>query len=137
MTTQTTTQMAAVTDIEDSWAKHDIEKIINLPIRGLQPFPDHTFKPKELTTRAEFANMIEDIIVIITDDEKLRTQFLGETSHFPDVRSDHFAYNSINVCVTRGILEAKGMDGAFGLDDNVNGAEALLAIRKLRDNLRI
>lgn len=136
-TTETKTDAPMVTDIADSWAKLDIEKIINLPIRGLQPYPDHTFKPQELITRANFATMIEDIIVIITGDEAIRTKYLGEESHFPDVRSDHFAYNAISVCVTRNILETKGMDAEFGLMDPVSGAEALLAIRKLRDNLRI
>ncbi|MFC1853451.1 tetratricopeptide repeat protein [candidate division CSSED10-310 bacterium] len=135
--TETVSKADACTDIENSWAKHDIEKVIHLPIRGLKPYPDHTFKPQELITRANFATMIEDIIIIITGDQKLRTKYLGEESHFPDVRSDHFAYNAINVCVTRQILGTKGLDAEFGLMDSVAGAEALLAIRKLRDNLRL
>lgn len=136
-TTETTTKAATVTDVANNWAKHDIEKIINLPIRGLQAYPDHTFKPQQLITRANFATMIEDIIIIITGDEKLRTKYLGEKSHFPDVRSDHYAYNAINVCVTRQILSTNTLNGEFGLENSVSGAEALLAIRKLRDNLRL
>jgi len=136
-TTETEQSAPQVTDIEDHWAKHDIEKIINLPIRGLQPYQDHTFKPHEFITRASFATMIQDVIIIISGDDSLSRKFMGDTSEFPDVRSDHYAFNAIRIVVSRGILETKGLQGEFGLKDSVSGAEALLAIRKLRDNLRI
>jgi hypothetical protein len=68
-------------------------------------------------------------------DEKLATKFIGAVSPFPDVRSDHYAFNSIMVCTTRGLMEAK-LDGYFGLEESLSGADALLVIRRMKDELK-
>ena len=121
-------------DIGNHWAKTWIEEIVKL--QGMEMLPDHTFCPDELITRAEFALLIQNILILSTHDQSLATKYFGEESHFPDVRSSHPAYNAIVLCVDRGIMKAK-MDGSFGLADYVSGADALLTIRDFQNALRM
>jgi hypothetical protein len=124
------------TDIEDHVLKTDIDAVIELGIKGLQPFPDHTYRPYQPITRAEFAMMIEDILIKITGQEALATQFIGSPSPFPDLRSDLPYFNSVMVCTTRGIMEtADAGTGEFQPMRPVTGADALLSIRTLKNQI--
>jgi len=123
-------------DIKDHVLRTDIEAVIRIGINGLQPFPDHTFQPDKIVTRAEYAMMIQDILIKITGDEKLATKFIGTTSPFPDLRSDLPYYNAVMVCTTRGIMKAKNLaTGEFDPLGPVSGADALLIIRKLKSQI--
>ena len=122
------------TDIGGHWAKNWISEIVE--IAGMEMYPDHTFHPDELITRAEFALLIQNLLMLITDDPKLATKFFGEESHFPDVSSSHPAYNAIVLCVERGIMKAN-IDGSFGLTSHLSGADALLTIREFQNSLRM
>ncbi len=124
------------TDIEDHVLKVDIDAVIAIGIKGLQPYPDHTYKPYKIITRAEFAMMIEDILIKITGDENLATRFIGNESPFPDLRSDLSFFNAVMVCTTRNILEVKDVStGEFDPKGSVSGAESLLSIRTLKSQL--
>ena len=124
------------TDIADHVLKADIDAVIANGIKGLQPFPDHTFQPNKIITRAEFAMMIEDILIKITGDDGLATKFIGNESPFPDLRNDLPFFNAVMVCVTRNILETKDVaTGEFQPMGAVSGAEALLSIRALKTQL--
>lgn len=123
-------------DIDDHVLKTDIEAVMKLGIKGLQPSPDHKFNPDKPVTRAEFAMMIEDILIKITGDEKLATRFFGAVSPFPDIRNDVSYFNAVMVCTTRGIMEVKDVStGEFDPNGNVPGADALLSIRILKSQL--
>jgi len=80
--------------VGDGPSRGDIEAVVRLQIKGLQPGPDHTFEPNKAITRAEFAMMIEDILIKITGDNSLATKFIGTESPFPDLRSDLAASRS-------------------------------------------
>ena len=121
-------------DIASHWAKNWSTEIVD--IAGMEMYPDHTFHPDELITRAEFALLIQNLLMLITDDPKLATKYIGEESHFPDVNSSHPAYNSIVLCVERGIMKAN-LDGSFGLTSTISGADALLTIRDFQNSLRM
>ena len=121
------------TDIENHWAKNWIKEIV--AIQGMEMFPDHTFKPDTIMTRAEFAILIQNILILTSGDQSLATKYIGEDSHYPDVNSAHYAYNAIALCVERGILKTK-MDGSFGLSDSISGADALLSIRDFQNALK-
>lgn len=127
---------AAATDIAEHVLKIDIEAIIAIGIKGLQPYPDHKFRPENMVNRAEFAMMIEDIIALITRAEGLATQFIGNQSPFPDIRNDLPFFNAVMVCTTRGILQVKdAATGEFDPLGRVSGADALLSIRTLKTQL--
>jgi hypothetical protein len=133
---ETSVKMAAATDIEDSWLKPSIETVLRLQIRGLEAGPNHKFEPNRIITKGEFAVMLEDILIKVTGDDKLATKFIGVTSPFLDVRNDHYAFNSIMVVTTRGFLETDKATGEFRSADPVSGADALLAIRSFKDQLK-
>ncbi|MDY6904933.1 MAG: S-layer homology domain-containing protein [Thermodesulfobacteriota bacterium] len=129
-------KMAKATDIDDHVLRYDIQAVIDLQIKGLQPYPDHTFRPYEKITRAEFAMMIEDILIKITGDEALATKFIGNQSPFPDLRNDLPYFNAAMVCVTRNIMETVDTaTGEFQPQGLVSGADALLSIRQLKVQL--
>lgn len=124
------------TDIADHVLKADIDVAIKIGIKGLQPFPDHTFQPYKTITRAEFAMMIEDILIKITNNDKLVTKFIGSESPFPDLRSSLPYFNAVMVCTTRNIMEVTDVaTGEFDPMNVVSGAEALLSLRTLKIQL--
>jgi tetratricopeptide (TPR) repeat protein len=136
MNTETVVKMAPATDIDDNWLKPSIETILKLQIRGLEAGPNHTFEPTKLITKAEFAVMLEDILIKVKGDENLATKFLGAATTFPDVRNDQYYFNAAMTATTRGYLEADKATGEFRPGDSVSGADALLAIRSFKDQLK-
>lgn len=125
------------TDIGKHPLKADIEGILNLGVRGLENYPDNAFHPDELITRGQYAMMLEDIMIKVTGDDKLATKFIGSTSPFPDLRSDLPYFNAVMVVTSRGIMEAKDFTtGEFAPLASVSGADALLVIRKIKEELR-
>lgn len=132
MNVDSSVKMKAITDIDNHWAKNFINDIVGLKVRGLEPYPDHTFHPNDQINRGEFAILVEEALIAILGDPSLATKNIGSQSRFPDVNASHPAYNAICNAVDKGILTAE-MNGEFGLARPVSGADALLAIRKLKD----
>lgn len=121
----------ALTDIAQHWARNAIELVMRLNL--MEPYPDRTFRPDDPVTRAALALTLERVLVVVTNDPRLTTRHVGQPSPFPDVRSNHFAFNAAVVVTTRGLMEAERPSGAFRLTRPVSGPEALLAIRKLAE----
>lgn len=127
----------AATDISNHVLRTDIQTVLNIGVKGLEPYPDHTYRPDDVITRASYAIMIEDILIKVTGDNKLSTKYIGNKSPFPDLRSDLPHFNAVMVVTTRGIMEAVDLTtGEFAPMKPVSGADALLIIRKLKDELR-
>lgn len=128
-------KLANATDVENHWAKAWIKDVLEKGF--MEAGPDHTFNPNKPITRAEYAVMLLRVLVIISSDESLYTKHFGEeSSMFPDVRTDHYAYNAMAVCATRGIMKAE-LNGEFGIEKEISGAEALLIIRDFQNALTI
>lgn len=129
-------------DIINNPFKQEILTVLKLKIRGLEPKYDETvkaylFKPEEVVKRGEMALILEDVLIKLTADEKIATAFLGhEKSPFLDVRTTSPIYNAVMNMVTRGIMEPE-LSGEFNPERAVNGAEAILAIRMLKQKLNI
>lgn len=129
-------------DIMDNPFKEEVLTIMKWKVRGLEPRFDATtqaylFKPSEHVVRHEMAFILEDVLMKITGDEKLATAFFGhEKSPFLDVKTTMPWYNAVMNMTTRGIMEPE-LSGEFRSDDPVDGAEALLAIRVLKQKLNI
>lgn len=131
------TSMEKATDLNNHWAASWVKDILNAQIPGLEPYPDHTFRPDEYITRANYAKVMESIMILVTGDESLATKYIGQPSNFPDVRGSHYAYNAIALMVERGIMNADKITGEFNLNAHMSGADALLAIRDFQNALRI
>lgn len=125
------------TDIADHPLRADIEEVLKLRVVGLEPDPAHRFNPNKEVTRAEFALMVEDVLVKVTGEQGVRTKFIGQTSPFPDVRNDLPYFNAVQTVVSRNLMEPKDkVRGMFAPLQPISGAEALLVIRLLRDELQ-
>jgi tetratricopeptide (TPR) repeat protein len=131
--TSSTVQAEAVTDMKGHWAENFVNDVLALQIRGLDAYPDHTFKPDQFITRSEYAFMLEDILIAILGDKSLATKYVGTSpSRFPDVNTSSPYYNAICNMVDKGIMKAE-MSGEFGIEYPVSGADALLVIRLLKE----
>lgn len=115
----------------------DIELVIELGVKGLERLPDGTFRPDEALTRAEAAMIWEDIVVRATGETGLATRYVGGASPFADLGSDHPAFNAAMLATTRGIMETDARSGRFDPLGPVPGADALLSIRQLKDELNV
>ncbi|MEW6162684.1 MAG: S-layer homology domain-containing protein [Nitrospirota bacterium] len=122
--------------------KEEVLTIMKWKVRGLEPKYDETtkaylFKPMDVVKRGEMAFILEDVLIKLTGDEKIATAYFGhEKSPFPDVRPTSPFYNAVMNMTSRGIMEPE-LSGEFRINDPVDGAEALLAMRVLRQRMNI
>jgi hypothetical protein len=124
------------TDLATHPFGRDVEAVLGLGVRGLELYPDGTFRPDERVTRAEFALMVEGILVRATGDGSLATQFAGEPSPFLDLQDESPYFNAVMVCTNTGIMEPTDLrSGEFRPMEGVSGADALLAMRNLTEHL--
>jgi len=131
------TTAASATDIGNHVLKADIESVLLIGVRGLELYPDGSFRPNDLVDRATYAMMIEDILIKVSGDNALATKFIGSTSPFPDLRNDLPYFNAVMVVTSRGIMEAKDITlGEFAPMGPVPGVDALLIIRKIKEELK-
>lgn len=122
--------------------KEEILTIMKWKVRGLEPKFDQTtkaylFKAEDAVKRGEMAFILEDVLIKLTGDEKLATAFFGQDrSPFPDVKSTSPYYNAVLNMTSRGIMEGD-LSGEFRVNEPVDGAEAILAIRMLQQRINI
>jgi tetratricopeptide (TPR) repeat protein len=125
------------TDIDKHPLRSDIQEIMKLRVAGLEPDPAHQFHPDATVLRGEFAMMVEDILVKVTGEQGLKTKFIGQVSPFRDVRNDVPWFNAIETVSSRALMEPiDKVNGIFKPGDPITGADALLVLRMLKDELR-
>lgn len=133
--TESAQKQELANDIASHWATSWIKIVLNKGV--MENAPDHKFYPDKKITRAEYALMLLRVMVLISGDESLYTKHFGEeNSMFNDVRTDHYAYNAMAVCASRGIMKAN-LSGEFEKDKTVSGAEALIIIRDFQNALSL
>jgi len=114
---------------QDHWAYSFINKIVKYGIMDLAN--DGNFHPNKEITKANYAVFISRILIKFKDNEKLATKYIGSPSPYKDVPNSHYAFNGIMICVNKGILTPE-ISGIFGLNDDVPGRNAVMAIKKLK-----
>jgi tetratricopeptide (TPR) repeat protein len=129
-------------DVVDYQFKGEILTLMKWKVRGMEPKYDETtkaylFKPTEPVSRGELALTLEDVLIKLTGDEKLATAYFGQDkSPFPDVRPTSPYYNAVLNMTTRGIMGGD-LSGEFRVNEPVDGADAILAIRVLQQKITI
>ena len=129
-------------DILNNAFKDEILTIMKWRVRGLEPKYDeitkaYLFKPADLVSRGEMAFILEDVLMKLTGDEKIATAYFGqEKSPFPDVKTTSPFYNAVMNMTTRGVMDGE-LSGEFRINEPIDGAEALLAIRVLRQRINV
>jgi tetratricopeptide (TPR) repeat protein len=123
-------------DVLDHAMREDIERILALDIRGLQPFKDGSFGPDECITRAAFAMVMADMVMTIKKDPALAARYIGSASPFEDVEKHAAYFTAVMVCKNHGgIMDGKSR--LFHPMGTLSGAQALLAIRKLKEECHL
>lgn len=125
---------SAPNDYQNHILKSDIDIVNTLGIKGLEVIGNR-FDPDGVIRRADFAIMVEDILVKVTGENTLPTSYIDSPSPFKDVDESYYAKNAIMTCTTRGFMKAD-LNGYFKGGDPVSGADALLTIRRLNDALK-
>lgn len=129
-------------DVVDHPFKVEIVDVLKWNVRGLEPEYDATtkaelFHPGDPVSRKEMALALEDILIKVSGDESLSNKYFGqETSPYGDVKPTEAYYNAVVNVVTRNLMETD-LSGAFRPDDNLDGAELLLAVVRLRNAVNI
>jgi len=125
-----------VSDIDDSPVKSDIEDIVMAGVERLEPYPDGSFRPDDLVTRSVFAVMIEDILKKTAGEKRESREDEDGVSPFPDLKADHPSFSAVMTVTERGIMRAKNLTtGEFSPHNPLSGVEALLIIRRLKENV--
>lgn len=122
----------AASDISGHWAQNFIEDALKYGIRGLQVNPDGSFQPGLALTRAEFALLAEDALMVALGDKTLATKYIGGPSRFSDVGTGSPYFNAICDAVDHNVM-SPNPDGTFGALKPVSGADALLTIRLIKE----
>jgi hypothetical protein len=129
-------------DIMASPVKNSILAVVKWGIRGLEPAYDpssraYLFKPEQRVKRGEMAFVIEDLLSRLSGDERLASRYLGhEKSPFTDIRPTSPYYNAVLTVTTKGIMESDP-SGAFRAESPVDGADAILALRMLKEQMKL
>lgn len=125
-------------DIAEHPQKTVIEGILNTGVRGLENDPKGNFNPGEVISRGEYAVILEGVLVQMTGEKEIAARYVNAKSLFPDVPSDMPYFKAITAVTSQGIMEARNTKtGEFAPLKPLSGAEAVLAIRKLKDKLKI
>ena len=119
-------------DLERSWAASLIQTAVGAGY--LRLFPDHTFKPRALVTRAELAESLATVFGTF-DPEALRAA-ADDSSRLglSDVPRDHRNRAAVAIAAQLGLLRVSDT-GMFRPRAFASGAEAVRAVSALRDLL--
>ena len=89
-------------------------------------YPDGTFRPDGLLTRAEFAVMVSRLLRF----EEYQSR---ASASFRDVRTSHWAYPYVETAVKAGLVNGFG-DGTFKPDDSLTYEQAIAVLVRAYDN---
>ena len=89
------------------------------------------------SSRKEMALALEDILIKVSGDESLANKFFGQTSSpYGDVKPTEAYYNAVVNVVSRNLMETD-LSSAFRPNDDLDGAELLLAVVRLRNAVNV
>ena len=123
-TTPTSSSTPSLTfpDIQDHWARGEIEKLVSMGI--VNGYPDGLFRPEGKITRAEFTKM-----VVLALELKLENP---QQATFSDVPNSFWGFPYIEAAYKAGIVKGVG-EGQFAPDRQVTRAEiAAMVVRALK-----
>lgn len=106
----------ALTDIDNHWAQANIEYLVG--IGAIAGYPDETFRPDSLITRAEFAKIIVDAFELTAGSGKIFTD-----------TADHWAKDYIAIAAANGIVLGYN-DQEFGSEDLITREQMAIIIVK-------
>jgi len=125
-----------VPDIQKDVLKADIEAVLLLHVEGLSLMTDNLFHPYGIVTRGDLAAVVEGLMKK-TGEKVYHWKPKVNVSPFRDTPTTHPRFRAILYCVTLGFMNVNDVSTEeFAPDLPVTGSDTLLAIRKIRDQLR-
>jgi hypothetical protein len=119
-------------DLERSWATSLIQTAVGAGY--LRLYPDHTFKPRGLVTRAELAESLAAAFGRFDPDARRSAVDESSGLELNDVPPDYRYREAAAIAATLGLLRVSD-DGMFRPRAFASGAEAVRAVHTLRDLL--
>lgn len=112
-----------IIDISTSWASKFILKMTSLGL--LDIYPNHTFQPNKIVTRAEMAEILIRLIKLLKEkNHRFIQQFSPEKIYISDVSPDNHYYKSITQIVSYQIMDLSA-DKKFRPERPLSGQEAI------------
>jgi hypothetical protein len=120
-----------VTDTRGHWAAPWIQVVTRTGV--MTAYPNHTFQPGETVRRADLAAAASQVLSLVAaENPRLAATWRRPSRRFPDVPPGHLDFPAVALAVEAGVM-APAEDGSFHLSRAVTGAEAVAAVRKLKD----
>ncbi len=122
---------ADISDLtEDYWAFEEIRMAIDA--RLMELYPGNEFKPESVIIKADFASLLQKILIDKFNNRDLISRYIGQNSPFDDLNSAHWAYNACRLSEEFGLLERRSQN-TFGIGDSIDGLTAVEALEKVLD----
>jgi len=118
-------------DIANNPLKREIEAVLLINLLGLSIFPNNNFEPEMPLTRADFAQIVFEIINRINP--QAVSSFYPEKKRggIADVHSSQHFFRAIHYCTSQ-LIMFPFETGEFDPYGSVSGADALMSIRTLK-----
>ena len=122
--------VGVITDIRGHWAEPWILAVTRSGI--LDPFANHTFQPRSVVRRVDFAQAITRLLAkvgLVVPAEA--PKWVNARGRFTDIGAGHLAYQAASSAVASGVMRTTP-EGAFEPTRVVSGIEAIEALERLR-----
>ena len=118
-----------ITDVRNSWAATWIIVVARDGV--MEPYANHTFQPRTVVHRVDFAQAVDHLLERIAAINPARAKS-WETPRvtFSDLSASHLAYPAASAAVASGVMSV-GPDNSFQPSRSVSGAEAMEAIGRV------
>jgi tetratricopeptide (TPR) repeat protein len=118
-------------DIANHSRKQEIEAVLLINLLGLSLFPNNSFEPEMPLTRADFAQIIFEIVNHVNPQAVDTVDFNKNLGGLADVHPSQHFFRAILFC-TRQLIMPPLETGEFDPYGPVSGADALMSIRTLK-----
>ena len=121
--------VGVITDVRGQWAEPWMLAVARAGI--MDPFPNHTFQPRTIVRRVDFAQAITRLLskVSVIAPAQAR-RWTNARGRFSDISAGHLAYPAASTATAAGVMTSSA-DGAFEPSRAVTGQEAIEALEKL------
>jgi tetratricopeptide (TPR) repeat protein len=119
---------SVVTDTRGHWASRWIAPVLRAGV--MEPYPNHTFQPRDEIRRIDLAVAVSRILDLISAEEPTRAaRWSDKEVPLIDLPATHPAFRDVSRAVASGVLDAPNR--AFDPTRLVTGAEAQNAVARL------
>jgi tetratricopeptide (TPR) repeat protein len=120
-----------MTDTRGSWAAPWILAVTRAGV--MEVYPNHTFQPDAIVRRSDLATAASHALSLVAAERpRLAAAWRDPRPRFTDLAQGHLKFPAAALAVEAGVMSPME-DGTFQLTRPVTGAEALAAVRKLKE----